>query len=323
MPATRHGGQPSEGEAMELGAMHRMARAALAATALAWALPAAAETLYVATLRDSSNATAETQGGALFTVDPHTAAHTMVAPLRIGGVTPVGLTGLAIHPRTGVFYGITAGSSANIPRSLVTIDPANGNVTLVGSLGHNGADMRFDAKGVLYAWLYDENCLAIVDLGTGAATPLKEPCYPQTLGGGIAFDKSNRLYVSVSTSAGTLDSWSPGDDKVSVGPTISGAPFVSAVNSMAFAADGALYAVNSNLGAPAKTRLVRIDPATGRVVDVGALPADVDPLAFAPTRPQNGTHHVDLSWGWLGAAALLLFATGFAAGNLAGRLRRS
>jgi len=308
---------------MEHGTRARWARAALAAAVL-WLLAGGswAETLYVATLRDQSNATAEAQGGALFTVDPATAAYTQVAVLRIGGVTPVGLTGLSIHPRTGVFYGITAGSSANIPRSLVTIDPATGNVTLVGSLGHTGSDIRFDAKGVLYAWLTDVNCLATVDVGTGLATPLKQPCYDQTLGGGIAFDKSGKLYVSVATSAGTLDTWNPGDDKVASGPTISGAPFVSAVNSMDFSQAGALYAVNSNMGAPAKTRLVRIDAATGRVFDVGALPADVDPLAFAPNVRATASPGLDARWAWLAAAAVLLFATGFAAGNLFGRRRR-
>jgi len=308
---------------MRAGALRGGAWAAVAAVGLSCCAPgASAETLYVATLRDQSNATAEAQGGALFTVDPYTAQYTQVAVLRIGGVTPVGITGLSIHPRTGVFFGITAGSSANIPRSLVTIDPTTGNVTLVGSLGHTGSDLRFDAKGVLYAWLTDVNCLATVDVGTGAATPLPQPCYDQTLGGGIAFDKSGKLFVSVATSAGTLDTWDPGDDKVGTGPTISGAPFVSAVNSMDFSQSGALYAVNSNMGTPAKTRLVRIDVGTGKVTDVGALPADVDPLAFAPTARAGGNHGFDARWAWSIAAGVLLFATGFAAGALFGRRRR-
>ena len=308
---------------MRAGALRGGAWAAVAAVGLSCCAPgASAETLYVATLRDQSNATAEAQGGALFTVDPYTAQYTQVAVLRIGGVTPVGITGLSIHPRTGVFFGITAGSSANIPRSLVTIDPTTGNVTLVGSLGHTGSDLRFDAKGVLYAWLTDVNCLATVDVGTGAATPLTQPCYDQTLGGGIAFDKSGKLFVSVSTSAGSIDTWKPGDDKVASGPTISGAPFVSAVNSMAFSESGALYAVNSNMGAPAKTRLVRIDVATGRVADVGALPADVDPLAFAPTRARTNNHGPDARWAWLAVGGLLVFVVGFAAGRLSGGRRR-
>ena len=300
-------------------------RGAAVACGLLIAAAAGAETLYVATLRDQANATPDAQGGALFTVDTATAAYTMVAPLRIGGVTPVGLTGLSIHPRTGVFYGITAGSSANIPRSLVTIDPSNGHVTLVGSLGHTGSDLRFDSKGVLYVWLADINCLGTVDVGTGVATPLPQPSYPQTLGGGIAFDRSGRLFVSVSTSAGTLDTWMPGDAKVTTGPTISGAPFVSAVNSMAFSEGGTLYAVNSNMGAPAKTRLVTIDANTGKVTDVGPLPTDVDPLAFAPSRALGlaSAGHLRLEWPWAAAAAVVLFLAGFGSGAMVSRRRRA
>jgi sugar lactone lactonase YvrE len=181
--------------------------------------------------------------------------------------------------------------------------------------------MRFDAKGVLYAWLSDLNCLATVDIGTGAASPLPQPTYPQTLGGGIAFDKSGRLIVSVGTSAGTLDAWTPGDDKVEPGPTLNGAPFVSAINSMAFSENGTLYAVNSNLGAPAKTRLIRIDPATGRVADVGALPADVDPLAFAPSARAEGGHRGAAPVAWAAGAALVFFVIGFFTGRVTRRRR--
>ena len=42
---------------------------------------------------------------------------------------------------------------------------------------------------------------------------------------------------------------------------------------LTFSSGGALYAVNSNMGAPAKTRLIRINADTGAVTDVGALPA--------------------------------------------------
>lgn len=297
----------------------RYAAAAIAAMG-AFALAAHAETLYVATLRDQGNATVEAQGGALFTVDPETAQYTLVAPLRIGGVLPVGVTGLTIHPRTGVFYGITAGSSANIPRSLVTIDPTNGNVTLVGSLGHTGSDIRFDAKGVLYAWLTDENRLATLDLGTGHATPLPQPSYPQTVGGGIAFDHAGTLYVAVSTSAGTIDTWKPGDDKVTTGPTINGAPYVSALTSLAFSDRDTLYAVNSNLGSPAKSRLLRIDRQNGRVIDVGPLPPDTDPLAFAPTRAlESAAHRYDLSLPWIVGGGVALFVLGLAIGSLLAR----
>lgn len=285
------------------------------------ALASRGETLYAATLRDGSNSTAEGEGGALFTVNPANGAYKLVAPLRIGGKVPVGLTGLSIHPRTGVFFGITAGNSANIPRSLVTVDPASGHVKLVGSLGHVGSDIRFDTTGVLYIWLTDVNSLGIVDVGTGGAQPLTEPKSAQTLGGGIAFDRNGRLYFSVNTSAGTLDSWQPGEALATVGPIINGAPFVSAINSMAFSSEGALYAVNSNLGSPAKARLVTIDVRTGAVTEIGALPADVDPIAFTATVPAGSSLLLGrplTDWAALAGALVI----GLVLGRLMGRRRQ-
>ena len=244
---------------------------------------AGAETLYVATLRDYSNKETSGLGGALFSVDSNTGKSTLMAPLRIGGAIPIGLTGLAIHPRTGVFYGITAGLSPQIPRSLVTVDPKTGTTTLVGSLGHEGADIRFDSKGTLYVWLNDQPGLGTIDVGTGAATPVGSSGYSQSLGGGLAIDREGSFYVSATNAAGTLDRIDLATGHVTVGPRITGAPYLSSINSMAFSPSGVLHAVTSNLGAPAKSALIVIDPKTGQVKELGALPNDVDPLAFAPS----------------------------------------
>jgi hypothetical protein len=259
----------------------RALRLALAASALltssAWA-----ETLYVATLRDYSNKDTSGLGGALYSVDSNTGKSTLMAPLKVGGAIPIGITGLAIHPKTGVFYGITAGLSAQIPRSLVTIDPQTGNTTLVGSLNHEGSDIRFDTKGTLYVWLNDPPGIGTIDVGTGAATPIGTSGYSESLGGGLAIDRSGEFYVSATNAAGTLDRVDLATGHVSVGPRIIGAPYLSSINSMAFSPSGVLHAVNSNLGAPAKSALVAIDPKTGQVKELGPLPNDVDPLAFAP-----------------------------------------
>ena len=53
---------------------------------------ACAETLYVVTLRDYSNKETEGLGGALFEVDSATGKAALIAPLRIGGVLPIGVT---------------------------------------------------------------------------------------------------------------------------------------------------------------------------------------------------------------------------------------
>ena len=285
-------------------------RIAFAAGVLA-AWSALAETLYVATLRDYSNKETSGVGGALFSVDTNTGKATLIAPLRVGGAIPIGLTGLAIHPRTGAFYGITAGLSSQIPRSLVTIDPKTGNTTLVGNLNHEGSDIRFDSKGTLYVWLNDPPGLGTIDVGTGAATPIGSSGYAQSLGGGLAIDRGGNFYVSATNAAGTLDGINLADGHVTVGPHIVGAPYLSSINSMAFSAAGVLHAVNSNLGAPAKSALVTIDPKTGVVKELGQLPNDVDPLAFAPTSlPSSGDEPLVKPW----MLALAAMAAGIVVG---------
>jgi hypothetical protein len=282
---------------------------------------AMAQTLFVATLRDNA---ANDVGGALYTVDLKTQHSSLVAPVRIGGAIPIGLTGLAIHPKTGVFYGITGGVSPNLPKSLVTIDPRTGNATLVGSLGYAGADIRFDSKGTLYVWLIDRNCLGVIDLGTGAAKAIEIASYQQTLGGGIAVNREGIVYISANSSAGTIDSYDPRENKLVTGPVIKGAPYVSSLGSMAFGDDGVLYGVNSNLGTPAKTRLISIDPKTGEAKDLMALPDDVDPLAFAPaglTRSGPAEEHGrQREWLFAGVALLIGYVFGFGSGRLRRRL---
>ncbi|MGZ5033423.1 MAG: DUF6923 family protein [Usitatibacter sp.] len=284
---------------------------------------AGAETLYVASLRDYGNQDAAGVGGILYSVDVTNGATKMIAPLRIGGVIPIGLTGLSIHPKTGVHYGITAGLSPNLPRSLVTVDPSTGNATLVGSLGQSGSDIRFDPQGTLYIWLTDPPRLGTVNLGTGAATALGDSGYVDALGGAIAFDHKGTMYVSATTAGGTLDKLDPATGRATTGPRLNGAPFLSAIHSMSFSASGELYAVNSNLGAPAKAQLVKIDPATGNVTPVGALPNDSDPLSFLPPIQSARTTSLERQWLYVALAFLLGAGLGWALGRFKGSRPKS
>jgi hypothetical protein len=294
-----------------------------AALATLATLSQAAETMYVATLRDNLG---DDTGGAMYSIDLGEHRASLVAPIRIGGAVPIGLTGLAIHPKTGVFYGITGGVSPNLPKSLVTIDPRTGNATLVGKLGFSAADIRFDAKGTLFAWLLDKNCLGIVDLGTGAAKPVDGSTYEQTLGGGIAVNRDGLVYISANSPNGTLDTFDPREGKVVPGPQLKGAPYVSSINSMAFTEDGALYAVNSNLGTPAKARLVAIDTRSGEVKDIMQLPDDVDSLSFGPVveRSTSANDRIRQRHVVIAAVALAIgFGLGLGVGYLRGRRRPS
>ena len=257
-------------------------RLIVAAAMCVAAVVARAETLYVATLRDYANEATGGLGGAIYRIELPGGKQTLVANLKVGRNVPIGLTGFAIHPKTGVWYGITAGLSPNVPRSLVTIDSRTGNVTLVGDLRAEGADIRFDPKGKLYIWLNEPARLGVVDLGTGAATPIGDSGYEQTLGGGLAIDRDSNIYVSATNAAGTLDKVDPATGRVSIGPRLTGAPYITSIHSMAFSDSGLLYGVNSTIGAPAKASLVRIDVTTGKVTEVFPLPNDTDPLAFVP-----------------------------------------
>jgi Repeat of unknown function (DUF6923) len=290
---------------------------------LAWialipgAAQAAPETGYVASLSEYGSVGGG-QGGVLYSVDVANGATKMIAPLRIGGVIAIGLTGLAVHPKTGVHYGITAGLSPNVPRSLVTIDPVTGNATLVGSLGHSGSDIRFDPHGTLYVWLTDPPRLGTVNLGTGAATPLGDSGYVDALGGAIAFDEKGTLFVSATNAGGTLDKLDLATGRAITGPRLSGAPYLSSLNSMAFSSSGALYAVNSNLGAPAKSHLVRIDSVTGNVTPIGPLPNDSDPVAFVPPNYAGSESWPARQWMYLVLAFVLGAGVGFAIAHLTG-----
>src|SRR5262245_33059555 len=71
-------------------------------------------------------------------------------------VGPIGfaVTGLAVHPGTGVLYGSTSTGDAQ-GGSLITINKTTGKGTLVGSFGLGGftlPDLTFTSDGTLYGW---------------------------------------------------------------------------------------------------------------------------------------------------------------------------
>lgn len=250
--------------------------AALAA-AIAW--PALAEPqLYTATVRTGVKAS-ESVGGNLYVVDPTNAAAKSVGALNIQG-KPIGITGLAVHPKSGVLYGVTSGSSPNHRNSLVTIDPATAEATLVGEMRVAGSDIAFNHDGELYMWLPDTNQIGRINLASGRVTALGEIGESTRIEGGIAFDAHGKLYVTPSGATGAIETRDPASGAVSNGPALINAPYLSSMNSLAFSPHGVLYGVNSNMGAPAHTALVKIDVHSGVVTQIGALPEDTDCLAF-------------------------------------------
>ena len=244
---------------------------------------AAAHTLYAASVRSGLAPDAPIAGN-LYIVNLANGTASLVGAIRLPGSKPIGVTGMAVHPTTGVLYGITSEQSPNNPRSLVIIDPNNGGATLVGDLGRVGSDIAFDAKGTLYVWLPGSSQLGTVNLSNAEVVPVGKPG-PAGSPAGIAIDPSGMVYVTSKGASGTLDNVDLATGALQIGPALTGAPFSTQINSMSFSPSGLLLAVNSNGGSPANTRLVAINTGTGAVATIGALPDDTDALAFTGTGP--------------------------------------
>lgn len=278
---------------------------------------AAAQTLYAASVRSLASTGTEGLAGALYTVNLASGSATFVAPIKLNA-TPIGVTGLAAHPATGVLYGITSPLTTEIPQSLVTVDPQTGRATLIGGLKFEGSDIAFNRAGILFTWLPITSQLGIVNLETGAVTPIGVAGIPSSAAG-LAIDANGIAFITPKGAAGTLDTVDIGTGTLRTGPPLTGAPFSSVINSMAFTPSGLLLAVNSNAGAPAETRLVTINTATGAVSNIGTLPHDTDALTFG-TGPSRGQSRIPLSGQSLalivlGVIALILGTIGFFVGK--------
>jgi hypothetical protein len=119
----------------------------------------------------------------------------MVGPIAITGVTGSSLLGLATDPNTGTLYGVDTTSD-----SLVTINPATGAGTVVGSLGVaaaaiGGLDFDNQSGELFLAADPSPTKLYRVDKTTGAATLI----------GSFTFGTSSIASVSVAQAACPAD----------------------------------------------------------------------------------------------------------------------
>ena len=284
--------------------------ACLAVLALAVVvLPArATEALYAATSRAALVTDPARGAGSLYRVDPGKGSIELIGPLRIEGV-PIGVTGLADDPATGVLYGITAEASPNYPHSLVTIDIGTAAAKFVGDIGAPATDIAFGPHGNLYTWLRLTRQLAIVDTSDGAAQPIG-PAGPPTETAALTIDANDRAYLTIAGATGTLDTIDTNSGLITPGPRIAGAPF-QGINSLTVTPGGRLFAVNTNLGRPASTMLIAIDPASGAVSQIVPLPNDADALVFV--EPPWRLADLAASRGALTAAAAVVVVIAVAA----------
>jgi DNA-binding beta-propeller fold protein YncE len=209
----------------------------------------------------------------------------------------VGITAVATHPRTGVFYGITGGLSPAVPRSLVTVDLDSARATLVAPISMRGSDLAFGPDGTLYMWVPEAKRLVKVDPDSGAIEALGPSGIEAGPSGGLAIDRGGgKAYVAATGANGTLDEIDLETGKGTMGPKLAGAPFAVSIDNMTIAPSGVLYAVNSNGGAPSNAALVTIDAASGAITRVGTLPRDTRGLIFAPERARLSTWEEARKW---------------------------
>jgi hypothetical protein len=253
-------------------------------------------------------ATAAGADGELYILNKATGAVVQdVGPLNDVAGANYSVTGLAFHPTTGVLYGATGNANTAAQATLVTINPATAQVTVVGAFnagpvsgGGNPAtmaDLEFDAAGNLYGvGSVGGPNLYSINLTSGQATLIgANGVSTSTSGGGLAISAGGVYYGTPTSSRyGTYDPATGAYTNITNPTKPAG---TGAYTALAFEG-GTLYGLNTGPGSPPPTHLVTIDPATGVVTDIGASLNSLDAIAIRV--PEPGT--MTLAAGLLGAA---------------------
>jgi len=259
-------------------------------------------------------ATGSTSLGEVYTIDKATGAGTDIGPAGFS------ITGMAMQPGTRTLYAVTGGMSPVAIGQLATIDPATGSGVALGPLGPPPgakivADISFDSTGRLFGWMEGDDDLGTIDLTTFLATPVADSAM-NTRGSGLTFDLTGRLIYAGEENPGPLRSMDPVSGLPTTIATLNGAP--GRLNALATdPTTGTIYGSQQGVvGGPAKasgpgsgtgtgggggtgggnghgghhavgttTTLVTVDPATGTITTIGAMPNDIDALAFACEAP--------------------------------------
>jgi hypothetical protein len=222
-----------------------------------------------------------------------------LGPLNDAGAVNYSVTGLAFDPVTGVLYGSTGGVSGT---RLLTINPASGLVTVVGSFSAGSAtmtDLAFDAAGNLFGIGSSGGAnLYSINLGTGHATQVGPSGVGFTEGGGLAISSDGTFFgTPVPGDYGIYDPTSGAYSQIIAPATPAGGGSYAAL-----AFNGSVL-YGDNLVAPGgATHLVTID-SSGAVTDIGASVPHLDAIAFAPV-PEPSTLALLLGAGTMALGAL-------------------
>lgn len=220
--------------------------------------------------------------GSLYTIDPDSGAATLVHALvgASNAALTYGVLGLAFQPGTGTLYGVTSPDSPNSGNSLVTINPATGQVAVIGGSGDGRpyTDIGFAPDGTLYGWLIDSSgntaSVATINLTTGAGTSLgNSQNNPGAQWAGLAVSSSGVIYVAANGHAGApcgaadcngaLWTMNPNNGAPTTIGTIKGGPGVAPTfTALAFAPSGILYGIEGGLGG-SKWNLITISLSAG------------------------------------------------------------
>jgi len=247
------------------------------------------QTLYVAS---GSNGVA----GTLYTMNPATGVTTPVGPLTDAQGLTYGMTGMSFSPTTGVLYGSTANLSLNSPGFLVSINPANARVTVIGDIfpgaGGSAADISFAPNGSLFGWQSNGNhTLLSISTATGLGTPIGAGLGAVFGGGGLAIRQADSAGF-VTPDGNTAAQPTLRSVNLATGVTTVIGPYGStdAMVAMDFNNAGTLYGMTSDNGIPTLTNLVTINTVTGLATLVAPTTAgDLDAMAFQRGVPEPAT----------------------------------
>jgi hypothetical protein len=198
-------------------------------------------------------------GGRLWLIDVTTQSATLIGDTgfdRLGGIAFDG---------NGTLYGV-AGGATHPPSTLLTIDPTNGQATVIGLISDpsQGVDgLRFNSQGVLYGVSWDNNVsvgkLLTIDPSNGdVLSSLTLMGSGDSFCAGIAFDSLGLLYGSRGNSVGRQEDIDLIDLVTGVLTPIGSTEAV--ISDITFAPDGTLYGSSPM---PTLGDLYSIDPVTG------------------------------------------------------------
>jgi hypothetical protein len=217
----------------------------------------------------------------LYVLDPTTGAIvTTVGPIGFA------VTGLAVHPTTGILYGTTGNASPVEPGALITIDTTTGAGTLVGQLvpgNETAADITFGSNGTLYGWLEaNTDDLVTIDLTTGAATVVGDAGL-STAGAALA-GSGNPLTLAGSGDGGLLHQIDTGTGAATPTVTLDGTTDTE-ISASDFHSGGTLFAVRLDTDPPRPAELVTINTTTGAITVIGSTVNRLDAIAFGLAAP--------------------------------------